>query len=356
MQAIDLLKDYQRRLQPYLEEFFEEKIKQSKQVDPLATQTLKIIKKFVLSGGKRLRPALVYYGYLAAKGEKNEGIVKASISIELIHSFLLIHDDIIDRDDKRHGGETVHVTYKKMAKRFFPSADQEHFGNSMAIVAGDLAMMMGNEVLFNMDFPPEVILKALNKLQEIVYVTIPGEMVDVVLEAQGRATEEEIMRMYEGKTARYTFEGPLQLGAVLAGADERFVESLSAYAIPLGIAFQIRDDILGVFGDEKKLGKPVGSDIIEGKQTILVVKALEKGNRKQKTRVKALLGKTDLTQVEIEEFRQLVTETGALDYANKKCQDLIDESLEALGRLDLQSQEAKGFLEGIAQFIVKRHH
>lgn len=356
MEAIELLKAYQKRIQPYLEEFFKEKLQQAKEIDPLAEEAVAIIRDFTLSGGKRVRPALMYYGYLAAGGDDREKMVKTSMSIEMTHTFLLIHDDIIDKDELRHGTKTVHERYKDIAKKMFPKTDIAHFGNSMAMIAGDMAASMGSEIIFNANYDPAFIVKALDKLQRIVYVTIPGEMVDVVLEAKGEATEKDIMRMYEGKTARYTFEGPLHLGGVLAGADEEILKNFTNYAIPLGNAFQIRDDILGVFGEQKKLGKPVGSDIIEGKQTLLVVKTLELGSKSQKETIKKLLGKEDITKSEIEEFRRAIEESGALDYAYDVSKKLVEEALSALTDADIRDDEARTFFEGIAQFIIERQH
>ncbi len=355
-EAIGLLEQYKKRFDPFLERYFEEKLRQAKEIDPLSEEAVELIREFTLSGGKRIRPAGMYYGYLAAGGKEDERIVKTSMSIEMTHSFLLIHDDIIDKDETRHGISTLHETYKNIAKKFFPNADKEHFGNSMAMIAGNMAASMGSEIIFNAEFKPEKIIRALDKLQHIVYVTIPGEMVDIVLEAKGKATEEDIMRMYEGKTARYTFEGPIHLGAVLAGADDEMLKSFTEYSIPLGCAFQIRDDILGIFGDEKKLGKPVGSDIVEGKQTILVVKAKEKGSHEQVKRLKELLGKENITHTEIDSFRQIIKDTGALSAANELSQKFIDESLEALGKVDIKNPEAKMFFEGIAKYIIERQH
>ncbi len=355
--AVEFLKKYKKRLDPFLEEYFFAKSEQAKKIDPLAAQTVEIIKNFVMSGGKRIRPALVYYGYLAAGGKDEVEIVKASMSIELAHSFLLIHDDIIDRDNTRHGIETVHETYKAWGKKMkLSESEAAHFGNSMAITVGDYAHTMANEILYGIDFEARIILAALKKIQEIVARTIPGEMIDILMGARGTATEKEIMRMHEGKTARYTFEGPLHLGCVLAGknSEEKMLKAFSAYSLPVGQAFQIRDDILGVFGDEKKLGKAVGADIIEGKQTLLVLKALEKGDKKQRAEIKRLLGKKDLTEKEVEIFRTIVRETGSLEYSQKLAEKLVTKSLAVLKNIEFKNSEAKTFLTGIAEYIIKR--
>ncbi|MEA2006890.1 MAG: polyprenyl synthetase family protein [Patescibacteria group bacterium] len=354
--AIGLLRKYKQRLDPVLEKYFQKKLKQAKKIDPLSEKAVELIREFTISGGKRIRPAVMYYGYLAAGGEDDERIVEVSMSIEMTHSFLLIHDDIIDRDETRHGISTLHEAYKEIAKKFFPKTNASHFGNSMAMIAGDMAASMGSEIIFNADYKPEKIVKALDRLQHIIYVTIPGEMVDVVLGAQGRATEEDIIRMYEGKTARYTFEGPAHLGAVFAGAKDDVLKNFTDYSLPLGSAFQIRDDILGVFGDEKKLGKPVGSDIIEGKQTMLVVKALENATKVQEKRFRELFGKEDITFDEIDDFRKIIEDTGSLKIANDMSERFIKESLESLSKIDIKNDQAKMFFEGIAQYIIERQH
>ena len=352
--AIELLKKYKKTVDPLLRDYFSRKMKQAEKIDPLAKEIIKTVADFTLADGKRIRPAMVYYGYLAAGGEDNKNILEASLAIELVHSFLLIHDDIIDRDQTRHGIPTIHEKYKKIGKRLSPEKDENHFGNSIAIIVGDSASAMANEIMFNTKFPAETVIRALDKLQDIVYVTIPGEMMDVIMEYKGETTEEEILRMFEGKTSRYTFEGPLHLGAVLAGKDEKTLEDFTAYSLPLGKAFQLRDDILGVFGDEKKLGKPVGSDVIEGKQTLLYLKAYEKADGEQKKKLKKYLGKADLNKEELEEFRQIIKDTGSLEYSQEMSEKFVEESLSALESIDFKKDEARVFLEGIARYIIER--
>jgi geranylgeranyl diphosphate synthase type I len=354
MEAIELLKNYKIRLEPRLARYFKQKMERAGKNDPVAKQAVKIIADFTMAAGKRIRPALVYYAYLASGGRDGEEILDASMAIELIHSFLLIHDDVIDRDVKRHGIPTVHTQYAKIGKMMNQKNNSEHFGNSMAIISGDMAAAMGNEIIFNAKFPPEIIIRALDKLQDIVFVTIPGEMLDVILERRGNAIEKEILRMFEGKTSRYTFEGPLHLGAVLAGAGQKTLDIFSAYSLPLGKAFQIRDDILGVFGDEKKLGKPVGSDIIEGKQTLLFIKALEKGTKVQKAKLKIYLGKKDLSYEELMEYRTIVKESGALEYCESLAKKFVAEALDTIKWMEFKNDEAKSFLRGLAEFIIAR--
>jgi geranylgeranyl diphosphate synthase, type I len=353
MDAKQELQNYKQILDSELAAYFDRKIRKMKKVGASANSAIKDIRDLTLAGGKRVRGAFMYWGYRAVGGSETEKIIEASMSIELTNIFLLIHDDVIDRDDFRHGVSTIHKKYERLAQRFYKKVDARHFGNSMGIVIGDMAAAFGNEIIFNSRFGPEIVLKALDKLQDIVTTTVSGEIFDVMLEAKGKASEREVLEVFENKTAKYTVEGPLHLGAMLAGADKEVLKSFSGYAIPVGIAFQIQDDILGAFGNEKKLGKPVCSDLREGKQTLLIVRALNKANHSQKMLIKRLLGNKDVTDKEIEIFRQVVRDTGSLEYSQKMAKNLVQKGKRALENADI-NKEAKAFLAGIADYIVNR--
>lgn len=354
MDAKKTLAEFKEKVDPYLERYFQKKIQEAGKIDLIAEETVRLIKDYTMAGGKRIRPAFLYFGYLAAGGKDIKKIMEASMSVELLHSFLLIHDDIIDRDPSRHGVETIHERFKIIGKKYRVGDDHVHFGNSMAMMTGDMTAAMACEIIFNSKFPAEKIIKALDKLQDVIFITVPGEMMDVIMQYAGVATEKEILKMHEGKTARYTFEGPLHLGCLLAGGDAKMLKQFSNYALPLGKAFQIQDDILGVFGDEKKIGKPVGSDIIEGKQTLLVIKALELGNAKQKAIIKKYLKKNNLNKKEIEIFRQVLRETGSLVYSQKLASDFIQEALRVLDKIEFKNKQAQEFLFGIAKYMLDR--
>lgn len=347
------LADFKKKIDPEIEKYLDKAIKEAREKDHFVAGSLKYVKKMALVGGKRLRPALMYYGYLAVKGKEKDKIIRTAVSIELIHIFLLIHDDIIDKDNKRHGIDTIHFRYKKLGEKLFPKEDSEHFGNSMGIIVGDMVSALGNQIIFNSEFSPELIMKALSKLQSVVSMTVIGEAQDVYIGYRGRASEREILEMYKNKTAKYTIESPLHLGAILGGADDRILENLSRLSIPIGIAFQIQDDILGVFGSEKKIGKSVGSDIQEGKQTILVSKAMENSNYGQKRALNNLLGKSNLTIQDIEKFREIIQKTGSLDYAQNTAQEFISQGKREIKRAKI-NKEAKDFLLGIADYMMER--
>lgn len=353
MDAKKTLAEFKKKIDPEITAYFKRVIDETKKVDTNIVDAIRYAEKIIMSGGKRARAAFMYYGYIAAGGKERKKMLKTSASIELIHAFLLIHDDVIDRDGLRHGVKTIHCRYAEIAKKHFKNKNPEHFGNSMAIIIGDMIGALGNQIIFESKFAPELIMKALRKMQNIVSFTVVGQSEDIYIENRGKATEREILRMYENKTAKYTIEGPLQLGAILAGADEKFLQSVSAYSIPAGIAFQIQDDILGVFGRTGKTGKPVGSDVRQGKQTILVAKALEKADRKQKEILKKCLGNKDLTRDELEQFRRVIIETGALDYAQKMARDMVEDAKVKIERAEMD-EEAKDFLFGIADYMLNR--
>jgi len=353
MDAIKELSIFKKKVDVEIEKYLDQAIEETCKADADMGDALKHVKKIVMAGGKRARPALMYYGYLAVGGKELQKIIKTSVSIELIHLFLLIHDDIIDKDGMRHGVITTHEHYKKIGKTFIKNNDPAHFGISMAIIIGDTVGALGNQIIFNSGFDPKLIIEALFELQGIISMTVIGESEDIHIENRGKATVSEILKMYENKTAKYTFEGPLHLGAILGGANKKILDHLSKYAIPIGIAFQIQDDILGVFGSEEKTGKPTGSDIRQGKYTILVAKAMECGNSKQRKMIKELLGNNKITEIEIEEFRVIIRETGSAEYASKLSKKLVLEGKAALDGIEIK-QEAKDFLKGIADYMINR--
>lgn len=349
------LKDFKANFDPRLEVYFDARIEETKKEDALVAEALEHVKKMTLSGGKRLRPAFMLAGYEAAGGTDTERLINTSMAIELIHMFLLIHDDIIDRDALRHGVPTLHERYADWGRKRLMLEDSRHFGNSIALIVGDMIYSFGNNILFQSGFSHERVFAALSKMQRIVSQTCVGEAKDIYLEYRKKAGSDEVLKMYEQKTARYTFEGPLHLGALLAGGTPELLEVLSKYALPLGIAFQIQDDILGVFGDEKHIGKPVGSDIQEGKMTILVTKAYERGGECRKE-VEALLAQGEaLTLSDIERFRTLMIESGVLEEAKSLAQVCIQTAKEALATVVLP-EKTRNFLLGIADYMLERKY
>lgn len=354
--VLTTLKQFKSEIDKDIASALDEAIRGAEDRDAFVADALREVKRFTLAGGKRLRAAFMYYGYLAAGGTDLSRIRKTAVSIELVHAFLLIHDDIIDRDELRHGVSTMHAHFRMLGKKLFLGKDAAHFGNSMGIIIGDMVAAIGNKVIFESGFPAETVLRALAKLQDIVSLTVVGEARDVLIGYRGEATEEEILSMYEHKTARYTVDGPLQLGVLLSGGSVETAQSLEAYAVPIGIAFQIQDDILGVFGTEEKLGKPIGSDIAEGKMTLLVSRALKNASKTEQKELLSILGKGELLQPgDIDRFRTLITDLGAYQVSQDMAREFIEEGKAALCNANI-SDEAKAFLLGVADYMAAREY
>ncbi len=354
----ETLTKFQEEINPKIVHYFDQVIAESKKEDQFIADALEAVKDITLSGGKRLRAANMYYGYLAGGGEDREAMLETSVSVEFIHAFLLIHDDIMDRDVIRHGVPTIHERYRQLAEKIFPKTNAVHFGNSIALIVGDMVGALGNDIIFRSSFPKERVFQALSQLQKIIAFTVVGQAKDVYFEYRKSATPEEILKMYEYKTAKYTLEGPIHLGLLLAGAGEDVIQKFSAYAIPLGIAFQIQDDILGLYGVSERIGKPLGSDLKEGKMTLLNALLLERLSAGERENFVALLEKGNtLDSEDIRYVQDLMQSTGVLQEVKDRSFQLIHEGELALQSLKGNiSDEAYDFFLGIAEYMMVREY
>ena len=338
-----------------LEHNFDVAIEDAQKHDPLMAETLSHIKKIALAGGKRIRGALLVEAYLGFGGKEKKKILKVAAAIELTHLFLLIHDDIIDRGETRHGQPALHRMLANKYQKKYGVSESEHFGSSMAIIGGDLLYAMAVKIIVDAGFDSQLSLIAASKLQSIVSTTIIGQSQDIGIAYADKMIESQILAMYENKTARYTFEGPLQLGAILAGAsDGKSLESLSRFALPTGVAFQIQDDILGVFGKQQEIGKSTASDIEEGKKTVLVAKAYSNSSRIQKEQLSAIFGKRNLQAREIKTFQELLVSTGALEYNNSLAKKYFEIGKKEIEKIIILPQ-ARNFLVGMIEYLENRN-
>jgi geranylgeranyl diphosphate synthase type I len=337
-----------------MEKQFDIAISEVGKEDKLIVEALEQTKKIALAGGKRIRGALLCQAYFGFGGKEKVKILKVAAAIELVHLFLLVHDDIIDRGDLRHGQETIHEMFARKYQKKYTTEGATHLGNSMAIIVGDLLYSISQRIILEAGFSFQLTSQSLLQLQKIVAKTIVGQSQDIAIEYCKNVTQEEVLEMYENKTARYTFEGPLHLGAMLAEcSDKKTMQSLSRYALPLGIAFQIQDDILGVFGNEDKIGKSVGSDIEEGKQSLLVIKTRELGILSQNKKLNAILGKKNLSQKEISIFQDILKSSGSLEYSKNEANLYIRKAKLELEKIIMKKDE-KDFLIGLNQYLEER--
>ncbi len=298
-------------------------------IDPKGEILLKEIRKMILSGGKRLRPSFSYFGYLACGGKERKKARFASFALELGHTFALIHDDIIDNSGLRHGQPTV---FKSL-------------GTAGAILAGDLALILADEIFTGLNFSS----KAKGYFDLLKKEVIIGEYLDVL----GGETEKEVLKIIEYKTARYSVVRPLQIGASLAKAEDKVFKVFEVYGLSLGIALQLADDILGMFGKEEIIGKPVGQDLEEGKVTLLLIKTKERAKKEDREKLDSLLGKKSPSKKDLDWVRNLMVETGSLSYCQNLAKEYVLKAKSALGTYPFV-KEGKGFLFEVADFITER--
>jgi geranylgeranyl diphosphate synthase type I len=300
----------------------------------------------LLAGGKRLRPAFCYWGWRGLGGEDGPGIFKAAASLELLQASALIHDDVMDSSDTRRGQPSVHRRFQAMHERSGWPGPAESFGASAAILLGDLSLAWSGQMYDTSGLGEDGLGRGRATYDLMRTEVMCGQYLDLVEQAHGagptgaatggaagptRGTVDTALRVVEFKSAKYTVERPLHLGAAMAGADEDTIAALSRYGLPLGIAFQLRDDVLGVFGDPAETGKPAGDDLREGKRTVLIALALERATAAQAEVVRDRLGDPGLDAAGVEELRSVIVDTGGL----AACEAMIEEyAAEARAGLD----------------------
>lgn len=346
----------QKEINNSLDAFLEEKIRLAKAggMPPQFLEVIDNVRMFMMRGGKRLRPVLFYYGYVMAGGEREEAILRCSLAMEFLHAYFLIHDDIIDQDNMRHGGPSLHYKYHKDYEKEFAGKDTEHFGVSIAIIAGDIVSTWGYEILAQCCLENDRKLAALEKLTRIDEETSVGQIMDEFLEMGKAADENVIYEMQKYKTAKYSVCGPIQLGAILAGAGKAELDFIERFSIPLGIAYQIRDDILGLFGDDYQTGKPVGADIREGKKTLLVYYALEHAAVEEKEFLLSCLGDENLSGEKLTRVRKIIVNRGSLQYSENRINELAEEFLNNLKSGEEKFVSRYAVLEDVADYLLQR--
>ena len=291
----------------------------------------------IRAGGKRLRPLMV----VASAQMLEQPIEKAlpfAVAVELLHNFTLIHDDIMDRDEYRRGVPTVHKIW----------------GENIAITAGDLLYSKAFEALsdaLDRGVEPENVALAARVLAKATSTIAEGQALDLLFEDRDDVSLEEYLDMIYRKTAAL-FEASVVLGGLVATTDQTILSRLADYGRNLGIAFQIRDDILGLVGDEKTLGKPVYSDIREGKKTILVIYALERLEDSEREELLSILGAKTADKKELERAADLIKKTGAVEYAERLARDYAERARQAL--LTFPESTARKVLEELIDYVVVR--
>jgi geranylgeranyl diphosphate synthase, type I len=319
------------------------------EVDPLLADPLESLRALVLAGGKRLRPAFCYWAHVGAGGDPSDPmVVDAGAGLELLHTFALVHDDIMDGSLNRRGMRAVHKQFEDVHRANGWRAEERRFGEGVAILVGDLAFVYADLLLTHVN--PEA-AAIYNELRIEVNI---GQYLDLVGTVRGGPTVESARRICRYKSGKYTIERPLHLGASLAGGLVKYQDSLSAYGLPLGEAFQLRDDLLGAMGDESLTGKPVGDDLREGKPTSLVARALVAADASQR-KVLARIGHGDLRSDEVAGMQQIFTDTGAVAAVETDITLLRDEAIDAIANSGLLPNATNALVD-LAHYVTNRDH
>ncbi|QGU05017.1 polyprenyl synthetase family protein [Corynebacterium comes] len=324
------------------------------------TEAVSHLEDFVLGGGKRIRPLYVWAGFVGGGGFDNStedpaAVLRAAASLEFIQACALIHDDIIDSSDTRRGNPTVHRAVEAAHRTNNWSGDPAHFGESVAILVGDLALVWAEDMLQDSGLSVEALQRAREPWRAMRTEVLGGQLLDISLEA----TAEEDISLADSvnrfKTAAYTIERPLHLGAAIAGADQITIDAFRGYGRDIGIAFQLRDDQLGVYGDPAVTGKPAGDDLREGKRTVLLATALKLADDRDPAaaaELRAGIGATS-DAGEIARLADIIAETGAVEEIEERITALTTSGIAHLETADI-SPEVTATLTDLAHRATAR--
>jgi len=320
-------------------------------LNSLSPILFKSIKEFICRPGKRVRPILFCIGYLGFSKKTPSGLYRSALSLELLHDFMLVHDDIIDKSDTRRGAPSMHA----LLNRYLDSNKKAKFnGEDLTIVIGDVMYAMGLDAFLSVKEDLRRKEAALRKLISAALYTGSGEFIELLLGIKpiGKVTQEDIYKIYDYKTANYTFASPLTMGSTLAGAKNNQTEKLFLYGLLLGRAFQIKDDIIGTFGEEKEIGKSNLTDIKEAKRTLLIWYAFNHAGKKDKIIIKRIMEGKSSNNTELLQIRKIIVESGALAYAENQIKCLFSKASIKLHSLIMDARYKKT-LHNFSQEILK---
>ncbi|GAA2517462.1 polyprenyl synthetase family protein [Pilimelia columellifera subsp. columellifera] len=349
------LGDLRARVDGALAGFLAARRRQLVEIDAALLPVAETIEAFVLGGGKRLRPAFGYWGFRAAGGVDSDALVAAVAALELVQASALIHDDLMDGSDTRRGEPAVHRRFAAAHSSSGWAGDPTGFGSASAILLGDLCLVWSDQLLNEAGLPPLTLARARPVFDAMRTEVTGGQYLDLLTQATGDTSRERASKVAVYKSAKYTVERPLLFGAALADAPQPLREALSAFGLPLGEAFQLRDDVLGIFGDPGRTGKPAGDDLREGKRTFLVAAALEACGARQREALLAGLGDPSLDEPRVAELTAVIVGSGALAATEERITQLTETALGALEAAPMASQ-AREVLAALALAATARRH
>ena len=339
-----------------LERFLSRQVSGLIEIDEHLRPVANSLAEFVRDGGKRFRPIFSYLGYLGAGGRPSEVALNASSALELVHACALIHDDLMDGSDSRRGRPSLHRLFETLHRKSNYQGNPEKFGAAAAILIGDLALSWSDQMmhLTDSDLIDSLNFKeALPLFYEMRSELMAGQYLDVLEGVIAKSNTSRSRKIARFKSGKYSIERPLQFGAALAGAKSEILKAYSGYGLPLGEAFQLRDDILGVFGKSEVTGKPSGDDIREGKRTLLIALTLESCDANQAQFIENSLGNNKLSESEVNQIQNIILETEGLNRCEEMIERLYSESVTALDN-SVIDEEIKELLKFMATAATKR--
>ena len=329
---------FRDQVQQVLDAFLDER---EAELAPLGPDAGRLIAeaRTAVRGGKRFRAAFCHWGYRAIRPDVADpaALARACASLELLHASALVHDDYMDASDTRRGRPATHRAFEGEHRAAGWRGDPGQYGAAAAILLGDLLLGWAGDLLRGSGFAADDVASGMALFELCRTEVIAGQFLDVSVQARGHADVDTAMTVLRYKSAKYSIERPLHIGAALAGADAGQLEQLSRFGLPLGEAFQLRDDLLGVFGDPAETGKPAGDDLVEGKRTVLVALALDAAPRASAERLDACLG-TPLDTADVDELRAIIEESGARAQVEAVIGSLADHAVDVLRAADVDEQ------------------
>jgi len=348
------LADVQTLVQDALREFFNDRCEAARQIDPHYHTLWQSLSSLGLSGGKRIRPYIIMLTYQGLTDDPVESILPIAVSQELLHLAMLIHDDIVDRDSIRYGVPNISGRYEEYYSPFLKDPDERrHFADGSALIAGDLIISSAYAYVLGSNLKAEKKSLAQRILTDAIFNVTAGQLLDT--EATFRPfSDSDALKISMYKTATYSFIGPLTIAARLAGATAMTIDSLTQLGRYLGIAYQVTDDVLGVFGDETTTGKSASGDLREGKHTYLIEQFYLLADSEQRTKFNALFGKGDLTSQEAEILRTLLIATGARQRAEELAVEYAQKAQQILANIGLKEPQKRALSELIDLCTTRR--
>ena len=337
------------RVEARLREFLEPEQARWAKFDAELAEPIAHIGRLVLAGGKRLRPAFCHWGFVGAGGDAADPmIVNAGAAFELMHAFALFHDDVMDDAASRRGNATTHAVFADRHREQGWAGEERRFGEGVAILVGDLAFVYSDMMMAGASADAWAIWNELRIELNI------GQVLDIAGSARNERSRHKAEQICRYKSGKYTIERPLHLGAVMAAPARAGVllPALSAYGLPLGDAFQMRDDVMGAFGDTAVTGKPVGGDLREGKPTPLMARAVEAASAAQ-AGVLAMVGRNDLSDADVARVQQVIVDSGALADLEATIERLTIEAIVAINLAPITAQ-ARDELTALATYVSNR--